>query len=140
MATWFAKVKFFSSFCHQACPRMSSSVLSVLPLLPRTPTVSGGGAGVVMMQIRSNMQDSLDQVLSRCDNNHMIIVIIMYIYHAPINAMSAHMIHTNLNMIFYTHVEYSPTKTIYIKYYTEKQTNTRTTHTRTHTHLSLIHI
>ena len=107
MATWFAKVKFFSSFCHQACPRMSSSVLSVLPLLPRTPTVSGGGAGVVMMQIRSNMQDSLDQVLSRCDNNHMIIVIIMYIYHAPINAMSAHMIHTNLNMIFYTHVEYS---------------------------------
>ncbi len=40
----------------------------------------------------------------------------MYIYHALINALSAHMIHVNLNMIFYTHVEHSPTKTIYIKY------------------------
>ena len=27
------------------------------------------------------------------------------------------MIHINLNMIFYTHVQHSPTKTIYIKYY-----------------------
>ena len=45
-----------------------------------------------------------------------IIIIIMYIYHALINALSAHMIHINLNMIFYTHVERSPTKTIYIKY------------------------
>ena len=39
-----------------------------------------------------------------------IIIIIMYIYHALINALSAHMIHINLNMIFYTHVEHSPTK------------------------------
>ena len=53
----------------------------------------------------------------------------MYIYHALMNALSAHMIHFNLNMIFYTHVEHSPTKTIYIKYYTESHT-----HTRTHTH------
>jgi len=37
---------------------------------------------------------------------------IMYIYHALINALSAHMIHINLNMIFYTHVEHNPTKTI----------------------------
>ena len=29
----------------------------------------------------------------------------MYIYHALINTLSAHMIHINLNMIFYTHVE-----------------------------------
>ena len=28
-----------------------------------------------------------------------LIIIIMYIYHALINALSAHMIHTNLNMI-----------------------------------------
>ena len=35
----------------------------------------------------------------------------MYIYHALINALSAHMIHINLNMIFYTHVEPIPTKT-----------------------------
>ena len=30
------------------------------------------------------------------------IIIIMYIYHALINALSAHMIHINLHMIFYT--------------------------------------
>ena len=41
----------------------------------------------------------------------------MYIYHALINVLSAHMIHNNLNVIFYTHVEHSPTKTIYIKCY-----------------------
>ena len=46
-----------------------------------------------------------------------IIIIIMFIYHALINALNTHMIHINLNMIFYTHVEHSPTKTIYIKYY-----------------------
>ena len=49
--------------------------------------------------------------------SELIIIIIMYIYHALINALSAHMIHINLNMKFYTHVEHSPTKTIYIKYY-----------------------
>ena len=64
----------------------------------------------------------------------------MYIYHALINALSPHMIHINLNMIFYTHVEHSPTKTVYIKYYTNKQKfyikNAPHTHThaRTHTH------
>ena len=50
----------------------------------------------------------------------------MYIYHALINAPSAHTIHINLNTIFYTHVEHSPTKTIYIRYFME-------THTHTHT-------
>ena len=45
-----------------------------------------------------------------------IIIIIMYIYHVLINALSARMIHINPNMIFYTHVEHSPTKTVYIKY------------------------
>ena len=34
-----------------------------------------------------------------------IIIIIMYIYHALINALSAHMIHINLKMKFYTRVE-----------------------------------
>ena len=57
----------------------------------------------------------------------------MYIYHVVINAQSAHTIHINVNMIFYAHVEHSPTETIYIKYYTEKQTNTRITHTHTQT-------
>ena len=61
----------------------------------------------------------------------------MYVYHALINALSAHVIYINLN-IFYTYVVHSPTQTIYMKYYTE---NTLThTHTHTHTHLSLIHI
>ena len=45
-----------------------------------------------------------------------IIIITMYIYSALINALSAHMIQIKLNMIFYTHVEHSPTKIIYIKY------------------------
>ena len=53
------------------------------------------------------------------------------IYHALINTLSAHLIHINLNMIFYTHVEHSSTKTIYVKYYMEKQTNAHTTHTHT---------
>ena len=44
------------------------------------------------------------------------------------------MMHINLNMILYTHVEHSPTKTIYIKYYMEKQTCTRHTHIQIHTH------
>ena len=43
----------------------------------------------------------------------------MYIHHVLINALSAHMIHINLNMVFYTHVEHSPTNTIYIRYYME---------------------
>ena len=63
----------------------------------------------------------------------------MYIYQVLINALSAHMIHINLNMIFYTHVEHSPTKTIFIRYYVETRTHARThaharTHTHTHTH------
>ena len=61
----------------------------------------------------------------------------MYIYHALINALSAHMIHINLNMIFYTHVEHSPTKTIYLKYYLKKYIDNkikRTTNTHTHAH------
>ena len=58
----------------------------------------------------------------------------MYIYHALINALSAHMIHINLNMIFSTHVEHSPTKTIYIKYYLKKKKNALQTHTHARTH------
>ena len=54
----------------------------------------------------------------------MIIIIIMYIYHALINALRAHMIYVNLNMIFCTHVEHSPTKTIYVRHYTHTHTHT----------------
>ena len=52
----------------------------------------------------------------------------MYIYHELINALSTHMMHINLNMIFYTHVEHSPTKTIYIKYTKIKNKNKGDTH------------
>ena len=34
------------------------------------------------------------------------VIIIMYFYHALINALSAHTIHINLNIIFYTHAEH----------------------------------
>ena len=44
----------------------------------------------------------------------------MCIYHALINALSAHMIPINLNMIFYTHEEHNPTKTTHTKHHTER--------------------
>ena len=37
------------------------------------------------------------------------------------NALSTHVIHINQNTIFYTHVEWSPTNAIYIKYYLKKK-------------------
>ena len=74
----------------------------------------------------------------------LVIIIIMYIYHALVNALSAHMILTNLNMIFHTHIEQSSTKTIYINdYNANTHTHARarahactraSTHTHTHTH------
>ena len=73
---------------------------------------------------------------------HMVIIRIiriMYIYHALINALSAHMIHINLNMILYTHVQHSPTKTIYIKYYTKKTTTAEHTATTTEYKYSWLH-
>ena len=67
--------------------------------------------------------------------------LIMYIYRALINALIAHIIHINLNMIFYTHVEHSPIenslhKVVYGNTHIDKHTHS---HTHTHT-LSLIHI
>ena len=59
----------------------------------------------------------------------------MYIYRALINTLSAHMIHINLTLIFYTHVEHSPTKTVYIVYYTaEGEEEKSALHTRARTH------
>ena len=55
----------------------------------------------------------------------------MYIYHALINALSAHMRYINLNTMFYTHVEHSSTETVYIMYYLGTHTHT---HTHTYTH------
>ena len=61
------------------------------------------------------------------------IIIIMYSYHALIKALIAHIMHICLNTIFYTHLEHSPTKTIYVRYYLETYMHART-HARTHTH------
>ena len=74
--------------------------------------------------------------------------IIMYIYRALINAQSTHIIHINLNMILYTHVEHNPIKNslhkiLYGNTQTQKHTQTHTqtqtdidtdTDTDTHTH------
>ena len=70
----------------------------------------------------------------------MIIIITMYIYRALINALSAHMIYINLNMIFYTHVEHSRLKNylhkvLYENTHTHARTHARShIHTHTHTH------
>ena len=58
------------------------------------------------------------------EGHKLLIIILMYIYHAVINALSAHIIHINLNMIFYMYVEDSPTRTIYIRHYMETHTHT----------------
>ena len=57
----------------------------------------------------------------------------MYIYHALINALSAHMIHININMIFYTHVKHSPSKTIYT--FSQRKQRKRHRHPRIHDEL-----
>ena len=63
-------------------------------------------------------------------SNIVLTVNLIYIYHALINTLRARVMHINLNMIFYTHVEHSPNKTIYIKSYTK---NKNKTHMHTHT-------
>ena len=65
-----------------------------------------------------------------------IIIIVMYIYDALINGLRAHIIHINLSTIFYTHVEDSPTKAIYIRHYMDTHTH-RHAHTHAHTHAFL---
>ena len=78
------------------------------------------------------MNESKLKALTTTTTTTTTIIIIMYSYHAFINALSTVIIHINLS-IFYTHVEHSPTKTIYIRYYMETHTLTHT-HTHSHTH------
>ena len=40
----------------------------------------------------------------------LIIIIITYIYHALMNALSSHIINIRLNLILYTHLDHSPIK------------------------------
>jgi len=53
----------------------------------------------------------------------------MYIYHALINALSIHMIHIDLNAIFYTHKAQSYKNILHKVLYGHTHT-----HTHTHTH------
>ena len=71
---------------------------------------SGESAG--QRQDRVVRTTCLSSVLS---GKQVIIKIITYIHHVLIKVLSAHMIHINLNTILYTHVEHSPTKTVYLK-------------------------
>ena len=77
-------------------------------------------------------------------------IIIMYIYHALINTLSAHMIHINLNTTLYTRVEHLPKQFTYgiiwkhthMHAHTPARTHACTharTHARTHTHTQCAH-
>ena len=50
--------------------------------------------------------------------------------------LSAHIVHINLNTIFHTHVEDSPTETVFIRHYMETHAHMHAhTHARAHTHI-----
>ena len=68
-------------------------------------------------------------ISSTCNVLHNLLRKIMYIYHALINALSAQMIHVNLNMIFYPHVEHGPTE----KYTKKRERKKHYKHTHTMT-------
>ena len=57
----------------------------------------------------------LEQLVKRVQQFYERYIKIMYIYHALINALSAHMTHINPHMTLHTRVEHSPTETIFIK-------------------------
>ena len=85
--------------------------------------VHGVDVGMTTLTVRVSLGKRLDF----CRYEFRIIIIRrrrMYIYHVLINALIDHIIHINLNTIFYTYVEDSPTKTIYIRYYMETHTHT----------------
>ena len=84
-------------------------IIQYRPVIKRTMSVRFSASAVLAFS-------SEVVICGRCLNCDLIIIIIMYIYHALINALSAHMIYINLNMILYTQVEHSPTKAVYIKY------------------------
>ena len=58
---------------------------------------------------------------------------INYSHHALINALSTHMIQINLNTMFYTHTEQSPTNAMYIKY--QAKTNKKQVNAMNSNHL-----
>ena len=61
-------------------------------------------------------------------------MIITYIYHALIDALSTHMMHINVNTIFYLHVEQNPTHALYILFQAKNSNRIRTIYsTETHT-------
>ena len=103
-------VSFLKRFCES---KISNSTLTIPPIAIYEVYI----ALLQLKQTGTRGLDDLDGTIIKMSAHIITIIIIMYIYHALINALSAHMIHINLNMVFYTHVKHSPTKTIYIKYY-----------------------
>ena len=55
----------------------------------------------------------------------LLLLLIMYIYHALINALSTHMVHINLNMIFYWYIEHNSTQATCTKHHTHTHTHTQ---------------
>ena len=97
-------------------------------------------------QLKTFTRPSISTVLHTCqlggskwqtkysaNKENVLTKIIMYIYHALVNTLSTHVIHINLNMIFYTHVEHSPTKTTWSFCFFKYALPTHT-HTPTYTH------
>ena len=79
-------------------------------------------------EVKTSMKNTADVLIKHRPEEHKqplflssSLIIIMYIYHALINALNTHMIHINLNMILYTQVEHSPSKTTHTKHHTERQ-------------------
>ena len=82
---------------RQITKTLSKTTGRYVTLKPRTPTVAASFNESLL---------SLIDTMSRSDRKKK--RIIMYIYHALINALSAHMIHINLITVFYAHVEHVP--------------------------------
>ena len=74
--------------------------------------------GTCLYRLQATCLYRLHEVVDNCN---------VHLACAPlINALRAQIIHINLNTIFYTHVEDSPTKTIYIRHNIHTQTHTLT--------------
>ena len=79
---------------------------SVLVKDNKMPVVATSAASEQRLCVLSRLFICVVQIV--CVIKTVCIIIIMYIYHALINTLSAHMMHIKLNTIFYTHVEHLP--------------------------------
>ena len=93
-------------FLQQNMPQAQGAVTMDTSVLtggqnPMVTATTGPGSAVStqpMLSTQNPNQGPVSGLLSLP-----VIIVIMYIYHALINALSAHMIHINLNTVFYTY-------------------------------------